>query len=75
MNLPIPNYSPSTSLIYFSFLYPPLSCNIQMLAVMVKFKVYLPKFFGKYKNSHPHICSKGLNIISDLPKMSQEKKG
>lgn len=30
-----------------------------MLAVMVKLKVYLPKFFGKYKNSQPHIRPKG----------------
>lgn len=59
MNLAIPNYSLSTSLIHFSFLYPLFSYNIQMLAVMVKLKVYLPKFFGKYKNSHPHIRPKG----------------
>lgn len=58
MNLAIPNYSPSTSLIHFSFLYSLLSCNIQMLAVMFKLKVYLPKFFGKYKNSHLHIRPK-----------------
>lgn len=43
----------------FFFLYPLLSCNIQMLALMVKLKVYSPKFFGKYKNSHPHIRPKG----------------
>lgn len=56
MNLAIPNYSPSTSLIHFSFLYSLLSCNIQMLAIMFKLKV--SKFFGKYKNSHLHIRPK-----------------
>lgn len=74
MNLPIPNYSPSTSLIYFSFLYPPLSCNIQMLAVMVKFKVQNSLESTRIP-IHIFVLRVLLNIISDLPKMSQEKKG
>lgn len=68
----------STSLIYFYFfLYPLLSSNIQMLvgAVMVKLKIYQNSLESTRILIHIFVLRVLFDIISDLPKMSQEKKG
>lgn len=83
INLAIPNTFFSTSLTYlFSSLFflhifsPVTQSNISLVeAVIVKLKICLPKFFGSTRILiHILVLRALLDIISDLPKMSQEKK-